>query len=74
MLSSLFAARGVTVERTYQLNTGGNTDFLNMLERERLESKKISKTGAVTLNVKGDKAGRCSTCRSAGRAAWRIPS
>jgi myo-inositol-1-phosphate synthase len=40
--------RGVQVDRTYQLNFGGNTDFLNMLERERLESKKISKTNAVT--------------------------
>jgi myo-inositol-1-phosphate synthase len=40
--------RGVRLERTYQLNFGGNTDFLNMLERERLESKKISKTNAVT--------------------------
>lgn len=46
-LSSLFAARGVTVERTYQLNTGGNTDFMNMLDRERLTSKKTSKTEAV---------------------------
>jgi len=40
--------RGVRIDRTYQLNFGGNTDFLNMLERERLESKKISKTNAVT--------------------------
>lgn len=48
VLTSLFVDRGVRLERTYQLNFGGNTDFLNMLERERLESKKISKTGAVT--------------------------
>jgi myo-inositol-1-phosphate synthase len=48
MLASLFVDRGVQLERTYQLNFGGNTDFMNMLERERLESKKISKTGAVT--------------------------
>lgn len=48
VLTSLFVDRGVTLEHTYQLNFGGNTDFLNMLERERLESKKISKTGAVT--------------------------
>lgn len=48
MLTSLFVDRGVRLDRTYQLNFGGNTDFLNMLERERLESKKISKTGAVT--------------------------
>ncbi len=47
-LTSLFVDRGVRLDRTYQLNFGGNTDFLNMLERERLESKKISKTGAVT--------------------------
>jgi myo-inositol-1-phosphate synthase len=47
-LATLFADRGVRVDRTYQLNFGGNTDFLNMLERERLESKKVSKTGAVT--------------------------
>lgn len=47
-LASLFVDRGVRLDRTYQLNFGGNTDFLNMLERERLESKKISKTGAVT--------------------------
>lgn len=46
-LSSLFSARGVTVERTYQLNTGGNTDFMNMLDRQRLTSKKTSKTEAV---------------------------
>lgn len=48
VLTSLFVDRGVRIDRTYQLNFGGNTDFLNMLERERLESKKISKTGAVT--------------------------
>lgn len=48
VLTQLFIERGVKVERTYQLNFGGNTDFLNMLERERLESKKISKTSAVT--------------------------
>ena len=46
-LARLFADRGVQLERTYQLNTGGNTDFLNMLERSRLRSKKISKTEAV---------------------------
>lgn len=47
MLSSLFSTRGVTVERTYQLNTGGNTDFMNMLDAERLTHKKVSKTEAV---------------------------
>ncbi|MHC4477854.1 MAG: inositol-3-phosphate synthase [Planctomycetota bacterium] len=46
-LTKLFVDRGVKLDRTYQLNTGGNTDFLNMLNRERLESKKISKTEAV---------------------------
>ncbi len=47
VLTQLFIDRGVKLDRTYQLNVGGNTDFLNMLERERLESKKISKTQAV---------------------------
>lgn len=46
-LTKLFADRGVKIDRTYQLNTGGNTDFLNMLNRTRLKSKKISKTAAV---------------------------
>ncbi|CAN5633123.1 myo-inositol-1-phosphate synthase [soil metagenome] len=48
VLTRLFMDRAVRLDRTYQLNFGGNTDFLNMLERERLESKKISKTNAVT--------------------------
>lgn len=47
MLTRLFTERGIRLERTYQLNTGGNTDFLNMLSRDRLESKRISKTDAV---------------------------
>ena len=47
VLTDLFAKRGVKLDRTYQLNTGGNTDFLNMLNRSRLKSKKISKTEAV---------------------------
>lgn len=51
VLTRLFADRGVRIDRTYQLNFGGNTDFLNMLERERLESKKISKTNAVTSQI-----------------------
>jgi myo-inositol-1-phosphate synthase len=51
VLTSLFVDRGVLLDRTFQLNFGGNTDFLNMLERERLESKKISKTGAVTSQL-----------------------
>jgi myo-inositol-1-phosphate synthase len=50
-LTRLFADRGVRLERTHQLNVGGNTDFMNMLERERLESKKISKTNAVTSQL-----------------------
>jgi myo-inositol-1-phosphate synthase len=52
VLTRLFMDRGVKLERTYQLNFGGNTDFLNMLERERLESKKISKTNAVTSQLR----------------------
>ena len=51
VLTRLFEDRGVRIDRTYQLNFGGNTDFLNMLERERLESKKISKTQAVTSQL-----------------------
>jgi len=51
VLTRLFRERGVRLDRTYQLNFGGNTDFLNMLERERLESKKISKTNAVTSQL-----------------------
>ncbi|MFC1995417.1 inositol-3-phosphate synthase [Chloroflexota bacterium] len=51
ILTRLFRDRGVRLERTYQLNFGGNTDFYNMLERERLESKKISKTTAVTSQL-----------------------
>jgi len=51
VLTRLFRDRGVRLDRTYQLNFGGNTDFLNMLERERLMSKKISKTGAVTSQL-----------------------
>jgi myo-inositol-1-phosphate synthase len=50
-LATLFRQRGVRLDRTYQLNFGGNTDFLNMLERERLASKKISKTRAVTSQM-----------------------
>ena len=51
VLTRLFRDRGVKLERTYQLNFGGNTDFYNMLERQRLESKKISKTDAVTSQL-----------------------
>ncbi len=51
LMTRLFEERGVRLDRTYQLNFGGNTDFLNMLERDRLESKKISKTNAVTSQL-----------------------
>src|SRR4028118_1833921 len=51
VLANLFRERGVRLDRTYQLNFGGNTDFQNMLERERLESKKISKTQAVSSQL-----------------------
>ncbi len=54
VLTRLFRDRGVRLERTYQLNFGGNTDFYNMLERERLESKKISKTNSVTSQLDYD--------------------
>jgi myo-inositol-1-phosphate synthase len=50
-LARLFEDRGVVIERTYQLNVGGNMDFMNMLERERLESKKVSKTQSVTSQI-----------------------
>ena len=53
VMAKLFEDRGVQLDRTYQLNVGGNMDFKNMLERERLESKKISKTQAVTSNLTG---------------------
>ena len=51
MLSKLFEDRGVIIDHTYQLNFGGNMDFKNMLERERLQSKKISKTQSVTSQI-----------------------
>jgi myo-inositol-1-phosphate synthase len=54
VLTNLFKDRGVHLDRTYQLNFGGNMDFYNMLERERLESKKVSKTGAVTSQLPYD--------------------
>jgi len=58
VLTRLMRERGVKLERTSQLNVGGNTDFLNMLERERLESKKISKTNAVTSQLDYDMGAR----------------
>ncbi|HSU72014.1 MAG TPA: inositol-3-phosphate synthase [Micrococcaceae bacterium] len=54
VMAKLFEDRGVILDRTYQLNVGGNMDFKNMLERDRLESKKISKTQAVTSNTSAD--------------------
>ena len=56
VMARLFEDRGVVLDRTYQLNVGGNMDFKNMLERERLESKKISKTQAVTSNTSAELA------------------
>ena len=58
VMAKLFEDRGVQLDRTYQLNVGGNMDFKNMLERERLESKKVSKTQAVTSNLTGSLAGK----------------
>jgi len=59
VLAKLFEDRGVILDRTYQLNVGGNMDFMNMLERDRLESKKVSKTQAVTSNLQsGPLAGK----------------
>ncbi|MFL6099291.1 MAG: inositol-3-phosphate synthase [Actinomycetales bacterium] len=58
VMAKLFEDRGVVLDRTYQLNVGGNMDFKNMLERERLESKKISKTQAVTSNLSHDLGAR----------------
>ena len=58
VLARLFEERGVVLDRTYQLNVGGNMDFKNMLERDRLESKKISKTQSVTSNLSHDLGAR----------------
>ena len=58
VMARLFEDRGVVLDRTYQLNVGGNMDFKNMLERDRLESKKISKTQAVTSNMDHDLGAR----------------
>jgi len=58
VMAKLFEDRGVVLDRTYQLNVGGNMDFKNMLERERLESKKVSKTQAVTSNLEGPLSGK----------------
>jgi myo-inositol-1-phosphate synthase len=58
VIAKLFEDRGVVLDRTYQLNVGGNMDFKNMLERDRLESKKISKTQSVTSNLHGSLGGK----------------
>jgi myo-inositol-1-phosphate synthase len=58
VMAKLFEDRGVVLDRTYQLNVGGNMDFKNMLERDRLESKKVSKTQAVTSNLEHDLGAR----------------
>ncbi len=58
VMARLFQDRGVVLDRTYQLNVGGNMDFKNMLERDRLESKKVSKTQAVTSNIGHDLGAR----------------
>ena len=70
VLTKLFEDRGVTVDRTYQLNVGGNMDFKNMLERERLESKKISKTQAVTSQLSHDLGARNVHIGPSDYVAW----
>jgi myo-inositol-1-phosphate synthase len=70
VLAKLFEDRGVTVDRTYQLNVGGNMDFMNMLERERLESKKISKTQSVTSQLAGDIGARNVHIGPSDYVAW----
>jgi myo-inositol-1-phosphate synthase len=69
-LARLFQERGVLLERTHQLNVGGNTDFLNMLERERLESKKISKTNAVTSQLDHDLGAKNVHIGPSDHVAW----
>src|SRR6476646_7338570 len=78
VMAKLFEDRGVVLDRTYQLNVGGNMDFKNMLERERLESKKVSKTQAVTSNLTGSLAGlvddkKWAYVRLEGRAFGDVP-
>ena len=70
VMAKLFEDRGVALDRTYQLNVGGNMDFKNMLERERLESKKISKTQAVTSNIGHDMAARNVHIGPSDYVAW----
>ena len=70
VLAKLFEDRGVVLDRTYQLNVGGNMDFKNMLERERLESKKISKTQSVTSNLTHDLGARNVHIGPSDYVAW----
>ena len=70
VLAKLFEDRGVIVDRTYQLNVGGNMDFMNMLERDRLESKKISKTQAVTSQLQHDLGARNVHIGPSDYVAW----
>ncbi len=70
VLARLFEDRGVVLDRTYQLNVGGNMDFKNMLERERLESKKISKTQAVTSNMDNEIGSRNVHIGPSDYVAW----
>jgi len=70
VLTKLFEDRGVTVDRTYQLNVGGNMDFMNMLERDRLESKKISKTQSVTSQMSRDIGARNIHIGPSDYVAW----
>jgi myo-inositol-1-phosphate synthase len=70
VMMKLFEDRGVVLDRTYQLNVGGNMDFKNMLERDRLESKKISKTQAVTSNIEHDLGSRNIHIGPSDYVAW----
>ena len=70
VLTKLFEDRGVTLDRTYQLNVGGNMDFMNMLERDRLESKKISKTQSVTSQIDREIAPRDVHIGPSDYVAW----
>src|SRR6201987_3309851 len=70
VMAKLFEDRGVVLDRTYQLNVGGNMDFKNMLERDRLESKKISKTQAVTSNLQHDLGARNVHIGPSDYVAW----
>jgi len=70
VMARLFEDRGVVLDRTYQLNVGGNMDFKNMLERDRLESKKISKTQAVTSNLDHDMGARNVHIGPSDYVAW----